>query len=183
MPGDSSYAASFQVFGNRRNPGSSAAVDWDGKSTFTATFKDGTANTVMFAEKLARCDGPNGSNTNGGTWWMRGVYNASSGSPGSSGDDSYPGDRFSPVFAGGAAWNDGTVWSIGVLSKFIVQPKVFLSAVGPPDCDKRVASSPHPTGIMVAMGDGSVKYVNTSIDANLWWAALTPDSSEPMSGW
>jgi len=56
-----SYAYNFQVFG-RPN------VDWVGQANFSATFQDGTSNTILFAEKYAVC---NGVNSNGTIWaWV-----------------------------------------------------------------------------------------------------------------
>ena len=150
-PGDASYAANFQVFGKPN--GGSAAADWDGKTTLVG-ITDGTSNTIAYAEKLSYCPGvaptvtgtKNGSSSAGGSWWMRGIYH--SGAFGGSGTppnaDSYPGDRVSAVFGGGAS-GDGTRWYTGVDSK----PTIFgipspNTTAGP--CDRGQASSPHTGG-------------------------------------
>lgn len=52
-----SYAANYQVFGQ---PG----VGFEGQAFLPASFPDGTSNTLLFAEKLARCGGQ-------GTLWAR----------------------------------------------------------------------------------------------------------------
>jgi len=121
-PGDASYAGNFQVFGGAANTNSN--INWDGQARIPATFQDGTSNTILFAEKYARCDG---TGAPGGTWWMRGVYHgfrSFSGTNSPGGDDSYPGDRLSAVFAGGRG-HDGTVWVTGPGSRFLVQPANF----------------------------------------------------------
>ena len=41
------------------------------------------------------------------------------------------------------------------------------------------ATSPHTTGINVALGDGSVRLIGQSINPNTWWFALTPAGGEP----
>jgi prepilin-type processing-associated H-X9-DG protein len=41
-------------------------------------------------------------------------------------------------------------------------------------CNGGVASSPHPAGINVGMGDGSVQYVGGNVDQNTWWYLMTP---------
>jgi prepilin-type N-terminal cleavage/methylation domain-containing protein/prepilin-type processing-associated H-X9-DG protein len=173
--GDSSYAGNFQVFGGAQNTNSS--TNWDGIARIPATFIDGTSNTILFAEKYSRC---NGTGNPGGTWWMRGVYHGqqlfNGGNP--SAQDSYPGDRLSAVFAGGRG-RDGTVWLTGAASRFQVQPIDFLSNPGP--CDKRLASSPHSTGMNVGLGDGSVRYLSSSISGTTWWAACTPAGGENLS--
>jgi prepilin-type N-terminal cleavage/methylation domain-containing protein len=193
FPGDGSYAANFQVFGNPNfNQSTVTPTDWDGKTTLVG-ITDGTANTVMFAEKLAYCPGVtnvslvgprNSSNDAGGTWWMRGIYTSgtiSGTSPPGGGDDSFPGDRLSGVFGGGLG-NDGTRWYIGVDSK----PTIFR--IPAPNttagvCDRGQASAPHGL-IQVSMCDGSVRSVSSSISANTWWYALTRNGGEVLgSDW
>jgi prepilin-type processing-associated H-X9-DG protein len=188
FPGDSSYGANFQVFGNKAFTTSSTVIaDWDGQARLESSFQDGTANTVIFAEKLAYCPGTlrnagqfftgiNGSSSAGGTWWMRGVYHGGAALSGaSSNQDSFPGDRVSAVFGGGRGI-DGTNWYTGVNSMFISPPQGANTTSGP--CDRGVASGPHPGGINVALGDGSVRFVSKSIPPINWWAALTPSGGE-----
>ena len=174
MPGDASYAGNFQVFGGTANTNSS--TNWDGQARISATFQDGTSNTILFAEKYSRCDGTG----LGGTWWMRGVYHGAksfNGLNGPGSDDSFPGDRLSAVFAGGRG-HDGTVWKTGTASLFQVQPQRFLSNPGP--CDKRLASSPHTAGMNVCLGDGSVRFLAQGISATTWWRACTPNGGEVL---
>ena len=177
--GDASYAGNFQVFGGAQH--SSSSSNWDGAASIPKTFQDGTSNTILFAEKYARC---NGTRNPGGTWWMRGVYHGyrsfnGLNSPGS--DDSYPGDRLSAVFGGGRGI-DGTVFLTGTASMFQVQPPNFLNSPGP--CDRRRASSPHTNGMNVALGDGSVRYLTSAISPTTWWDAVTPAGNEVLpSDW
>jgi prepilin-type N-terminal cleavage/methylation domain-containing protein len=183
-PGDASYAANFQLFGNPNfNPSSTVHADWDGRATFNSV-PDGLSNTIAFAEKLSYCPGTvsnagatfpdrNGNHVHGGSWWLRGIYRAGTvtGSTPPSGTDSYPGDRVSAVFGGGRG-NDGTRWYTGVNSK----PTTFgipgaNTTAGP--CDRGLASSPHTGLIVVGLGDGSVRNVSAAVTAQTWWAALT----------
>jgi prepilin-type N-terminal cleavage/methylation domain-containing protein len=179
--GDSSYAGNFLVFGGVNNVNiapsfANALTVWDGAARIPATFADGTSNTIIIAEKYARC---NGTGNPGGTWWMRGVLHGSRTFEGGS-DDSYPGDRLSAVFGGGRGI-DGTVWTTGPGSKFLVQPPRFLSRPGP--CDKKLASTPHVV-MNVALGDGSVRGVTSGVSPNTWYAALTPAGGETLgSDW
>jgi prepilin-type N-terminal cleavage/methylation domain-containing protein len=171
-PGDASYAGNFLVFGNRSNPTSGATADWDGRARIAATFRDGTSNTIMFAEKLSRCDGYGGL---GGNWWMRGVYhgtNSFNGTNGPGSDDSFPADRLSSVFAGGQGTD--TLW---------YQPGVTFTLPGSiPACDRRFASSPHDAGMNVSLGDGSVRFVPQSISLTTWQSALHPADGLSPSG-
>lgn len=45
-----------------------------------------------------------------------------------------------------------------------------------------MASSPHPSGINAALGDGSVKFVHSDINSTIWWYALTPAGGEVVDG-
>ncbi|CAN5619921.1 DUF1559 domain-containing protein [soil metagenome] len=185
LPGDASYAANFQVFGNRLNPTSAAEADWDGKAKIPSTFKDGQSQTIMFSEKLAWCVGLTTPTAHGGTWWMRGIYRIGTftGSTPAGANDSYPGDRLSPVFAGGRG-TDSTQWLTGAASKFIVQPRdIFGNGAGLKDCNNQVATTPHRV-MQVAMADGSVKALSAQISGATWWALCTVDQADtPGSDW
>jgi prepilin-type N-terminal cleavage/methylation domain-containing protein len=185
QPGDSSYAGNFQVFGGAANTNTSVTLAngasvWDGQARIPTTFVDGTSNTILFAEKYARCDG---TGAPGGTWWMRGVFHGlqSFASEQGQGDDSFPGDRLSAVFGGGVGI-DGTRWITGSASRFQVQPGNFLQNPGP--CDKRLASSGHSVGMNAALADGSVRFLSQSMSGGTWWAACTPAGGEVLgSDW
>jgi prepilin-type N-terminal cleavage/methylation domain-containing protein len=169
--GDASYAGNFQVFGQtgavfpNSNNWQVLQPFYDGHGRIPSTFQDGTSNTIVFAEKFARCDG---SGSPGGTWWMRGIFNVN----GTNNDDSYPGDRLSAIFAGGRG-RDGTLWFTGPASKFLAQPIPYLNQPGP--CDRRLASSPHTAGMNVGLGDGSVRFLTNGISNATWWIAVVPN--------
>jgi prepilin-type N-terminal cleavage/methylation domain-containing protein/prepilin-type processing-associated H-X9-DG protein len=174
--GDSTYAGNFLVFGGAQNANTvptlaNGATLWDGGSRIPTTFQDGTSNTIMFAEKYARCDGPLGF---GGTWWMRGVLHGSNGI--SANDDSFPGDRLSGVFAGGVGI-DGTTWPSGPGSLFQVQPLPFTGSTG---CNHQLASSPHTGGMNAGLGDGSVRFLSQGLSGTTWAFALTPAGGEVL---
>jgi prepilin-type N-terminal cleavage/methylation domain-containing protein len=148
--GDASYAGNLLVFGKSTyqrdaktglNLPMFAAPSsmnyetvWDGRAKIPSSFQDGTSNTIVFAEKYARCETggpPSLNNCCHGTWWMRGVFMGQKGSPGvNDTDDSYPGDTMSAVFGGGisvgirGSSNWGGSWLTGLDSKFLVQPKL-----------------------------------------------------------
>jgi prepilin-type N-terminal cleavage/methylation domain-containing protein/prepilin-type processing-associated H-X9-DG protein len=194
FPGDTCYAANFNIFSDRTQPTSTAAAVYDGKGKIPATFPDGQSNTVVYAEKLAYCPGTlrntginfpgiNPSHAHGGTWWMRGVYRSGTitGTSPPNTNDSFPVDRLSANFGGGRS-GDGTRWYTGVQSKFLVQPRDATIRQG--HCDRGVASTYHTGGMNVGLGDGSVRFVATNMDANTWWAALTPSGGEVLgSNW
>jgi prepilin-type N-terminal cleavage/methylation domain-containing protein/prepilin-type processing-associated H-X9-DG protein len=176
--GDASYAGNFLVFGGANHvdtkpvfsgPKANFETVWDGGAVIPGTFVDGQVNTIVFAEKYARCDG---TGSPGGNWWMRGVFHGQQGNPGGR-DDSYPGDRLSAVFGGGVG-SDGVRWLQGQDSKFQVQPAnpTYKSKSGG-KCDRRLASTPHSV-MNVAMADGSVRAVSPAVSPTTWAAALTP---------
>jgi len=182
--GDCSYAGNFLVFGgwnNKDTVPSTANYDrvWDNKSTLQASIPDGTSNTILFAEKYARCDSVNAP---GGNWWMRGIFHpTSSGSPSASApQDSFPGDRLSAVFGGGVG-QDGTRWLQGAFSKFQTQPALpFAAAAQGGQCDRRVASTPH-QAMQAGMADGSVRSISGNISNTTWWIAVTPDQNDILA--
>jgi prepilin-type N-terminal cleavage/methylation domain-containing protein len=193
FPGDASYAANFQVFGkgNLTLVTSMPVGDWDGNAQLPRSFTDGTSQTVILAEKLAYCPGSignagpdggvaaftgrNGSSTHGGTWWMRGIYRAGTvtGTSPPTSTDSFPADRLSAVFGGGAGTD--TRWYILANSKFTVGIRRPNTTAG--TCDRGRASSAH-AAIQVAMGDGSCRSIAPSVDAMTWWFHLTPRGGE-----
>jgi hypothetical protein len=88
------------------------------------------------------------------------------------------------VFGGGKS-GDGTQWYIGPSSKptiFGIPPNNQVVATS--ICDRGQASSPHTGVIIVGLGDGSVRSVSSSIDANVWWAACTRAAGDTLgNGW
>jgi prepilin-type N-terminal cleavage/methylation domain-containing protein len=51
-------------------------------------------------------------------------------------------------------------------------------------CEYRLPSSAHTGGMIVGLGDGSVRLVNTGVSPGTWWAACTPAGGETLgSDW
>jgi prepilin-type N-terminal cleavage/methylation domain-containing protein/prepilin-type processing-associated H-X9-DG protein len=51
-------------------------------------------------------------------------------------------------------------------------------------CDGGVSSSPHSSGVNVALADGSVRHVGANVSSTTWWYALTPSGGEVLgSNW
>jgi hypothetical protein len=48
-------------------------------------------------------------------------------------------------------------------------------------CDPQVAQTPHVGGMLVGLGDGSVRSVNPSISQWTFWAACTPAGNETLA--
>jgi prepilin-type N-terminal cleavage/methylation domain-containing protein len=157
--GDTSYVANFQVFGL---PGSDATsysawqTNWQGHSTLTASFTDGTSNTMVTAERLAYC-----GLTPTGTLWSRG-----DGQPPAPGVAGQTGpDGWINAFA---AWQTGTAYT------FQSRP----GSLGGAACDNYLAQTVHSSGMSVGMADGSVRTLSPSISGTTYWAACTPNAGD-----
>jgi prepilin-type N-terminal cleavage/methylation domain-containing protein len=153
-----SYAYNGQVFG--------IAYPWgwgQGFGKYPATFSsDGTSNTIMFTEKNVQ-------------------------SYGSSGVSWAPDDGFNywPDWGPTIASPEAGEQLKGPAAMFQSAPfRCANGTVGPTCANGNAASTGHPNGIMVGMGDGSVRMVNTSVSASTWWAALTPNAGDILgSDW
>jgi prepilin-type N-terminal cleavage/methylation domain-containing protein/prepilin-type processing-associated H-X9-DG protein len=137
---------------------------------------DGTSNTILHAEKYARC-----SNTymapafrDGGTAW---AYCTGLPFPWQPPPMTLPGKAFQPGFAIAGLAGRGAPNAIGPDSIFQPRP-----AEG--NCDPTRASTPHPGGIQVGLADGSVRTLTPSLSGLTWWYAVTPaDGDLPGSDW
>jgi prepilin-type N-terminal cleavage/methylation domain-containing protein len=157
-----SYAFNFQVFAYYpQDSGHAPAgqlVDYGGfrGGADFATITDGLSNTLLFAEKYARCFTASGPPTFGpGTergslwaWWHTGWV-------------------YYPRFGWQTWWNTGA----GPASKFQVRPTPFL---GPSSkCDGARAQTAH-QAMMVVLADASVRSLSANLDPVTWWHLCTP---------
>jgi prepilin-type N-terminal cleavage/methylation domain-containing protein len=168
--GASSYAPNAMVIARRFPPGP------QGKTRF-ADITDGLTNTILHAEKYARC-----TNTfmappfrDGGNAW---AYGGAAAFPWQPPPMTPPRLGFGPAFAIRAFAVSGAPNAIGEGSIFQVQPTPFLG-----NCDPTRASTAH-SGILVGLADGSVRTLAPSMSGATWWAAVTPADGEVLgSDW
>jgi prepilin-type N-terminal cleavage/methylation domain-containing protein len=153
----SNYGVNFQLFGEP-DAGDNAGANAKGKASF-ATMTDGTSNTIAYAEKFRRCGG-SGSLWGHGNWtitWMSlFAYGSRDGLT-------------------GYASNSNPAGTVGLAAKPQSNPMPWESA-----CDPTRTQSQHPGGLQVGLADGSARFVSASIDAAVWWAALTPKGGESL---
>jgi prepilin-type N-terminal cleavage/methylation domain-containing protein len=140
--------------------------------TRLAAITDGTSNTILHAEKLARC-----SNTtmappfqDGGTAW---AYLTSPFFAWLPPPMTLPGKAFQPGFAIPALAARGAPDAVGPGSIFQVHPSPFEG-----NCDPTRASTDHPSGIVVGLADGSVRILAEGMSGDTWWTALTPSGDD-----
>jgi prepilin-type N-terminal cleavage/methylation domain-containing protein len=167
--GGSSYACNFFAFGSYQGsytngvgkaPFTVTKFSWTGANRIPADFSDGLSNTVFFTEKYARCEHPPGSTTGGGCQWA----------PANSSASWYP-----VVEAPDYAKYNPNCYGLTAGALFQVQPPDFRN-----NCDWTRAATAHSSGILVAMGDGSVRNVSANISFNTWWFIYTPSGGETL---
>jgi prepilin-type N-terminal cleavage/methylation domain-containing protein len=166
----SSYNVNGQVFCTGQYP------------SIPRTFSDGTSNTVLYVEHIALCRNPAGGNsaTDGRSVWP--AINLTTGDP----VVYWPGCASGTAYPAPGAW--ASVYSTaqvadpangGAMSWKVPQAAPTLGASG--NCDPLTASGMHPGGVVVGMGDGSVRFVSDGITMKTWNAALTPAGGEPST--
>jgi prepilin-type N-terminal cleavage/methylation domain-containing protein len=150
------YVANAYVFANVP-----LGQSYSGAAKIPATIPDGTSNTILFTEAYGTC-GKTGSVTSAdGTLWA----------------DSNSVWRPGFNFLYGS--NKGTIpTNYPLASLFQVQPNYINN------CDINLPNSPHTSGIMTGLGDGSVKFVSQGISQQAWGLACDPRDGLPMpSDW
>jgi prepilin-type N-terminal cleavage/methylation domain-containing protein len=168
--GASSYAVNALV--SARKEVVIAPIDIpQGKARVPGDFADGTSNTILYAEKYARCSSSSLAPVlgDGGNAW---AYCTSPLFPWLPQPMSPPGMAYQTGFAIPALAARGAPNAVGPGSKFQVKPAPFLG-----NCDPTRASTSHVV-MLVGLADGSVRALNPSMSGPTWWAAVTPSGSE-----
>jgi type II secretory pathway pseudopilin PulG len=135
---------------------------------------DGTSNTILHAEKYARCSlaGVAPPLGDGGNAW---AYCTSPVFAWQPAPMTLPPKAFYPGFAIVALAGRGAPNAIGAGSIFQVQPSPYLG-----NCDPLRASTAHPGGIQVGLADGSVRTLAATMSGATWWATVTPSAGEVL---
>ena len=151
------YVANYFVFGNPEATG--ATPLWmEGHNKLT-TFPDGVSNIIFYAERYGTCGNSgsiNGSSTFSPLW----------------GDAT---NSWRPVFCVNNLSQTPTGAGYPACSMFQIHPDPVSS------CDPTKAQSPHTDGIMVGLGDGSVRMLTSSISSTTWANACDPRDGAPVN--
>jgi prepilin-type N-terminal cleavage/methylation domain-containing protein len=185
--GASSYGFNYQVIGFPNIYGYNAGQwwpNWNGQRSLGA-IKDGTSKTICFTEKYGACNGyfgnpanqanpqptPNGSGGSLVQWWAHSgaVWSPSVAANWNalSGFDAYTGPQLFAKFQTQPIWNGTTPWVAGMGL--------------PTYCIYGMAQTPHPQAIQTSFCDGTVRGIQQTVTAQVWWALMTPDQGETIS--
>jgi prepilin-type N-terminal cleavage/methylation domain-containing protein len=180
-----SYAANGNIFGSN-------------SAGLPRTFVDGTSNTIMIAERYQICtDGPGTAHYN---LWGLGVWDErmpafATLSTTSTSTKQYmsetPPQLSSSYVAGTIRVKQGTSTAAAGAPVAPAAPSGCTPTTAPYrafqiaprgciPCDPRVAQTPHVGGMLVGLGDGSVRSLSPSMSEWTYWAAVTPAGNETL---
>jgi prepilin-type N-terminal cleavage/methylation domain-containing protein len=194
-----SYAFNWQVFGkhkgniaNSNPPGlggeasdntdpTNLEKNWFATPRIPSSFPDGQSNTIMFSEKYGTCD--HGTNAGGGNFWAGEPLSLSQ----STNPRSWQSFYYTPqvgfwAVGGGTPIPEPRPSSSSAPPlnlKFQIAPTPFTGANG--ICYADAASTPHPGGILAALGDGSVRSFASGTSELIWLLYLRPDDGQVIN--
>ena len=153
----SCYSANYLVFGNPNANGDYSCVQ--GSNYFPRSVPDGLSNTICFGEIYASCSLSNdpGNGASAASLWA---------------DSTLP---WRPIMCHNTP-SKNVNHGYAACYMFQSQPTPYFGA-----CDPSRGQSSHSGGMNVAMGDGSVRFVNVGVSQTTWAAACDPRDGVPLS--
>lgn len=151
----SCYGANYLAFGNPNANGDYACVQ--GQSAIPKSFPDGLSNTVFFGEVYGSCSlstNPAAGNSAASLW----------------ADSTLP---WRPIICHNTPSKNV---NNGYAACFMFQVKPIPFGT----CDPSRAQTSHTGGMVVGLGDGSVRFVSEGISAATWAAACDPRDGLPL---
>ena len=162
------YVANYEALGGLVNKTTGTPFILDTRKKILDIL-DGTSNTIFYTTRTAVCErGPSAYRAS----YDQPLYNIS---PYANASDWY---EWMPVIN---YWKNGPAsegYLTGAATKFQQNPTFRGRAA---TCDFRLATQMGSGGILVGMGDGSVRTVNPSVSGLTWWAAMTPQGGEVLA--
>ncbi len=131
-----------------------------GVGSLVTAMPDGTSNTVTFAERYVHC-APDSGGVTDPAWANHPSFN-------------YGWDA--PAFGWGEALGNGIAPSINP-----GYPYPFQTAPSPATCTYQVTQSGHSGLMMVALGDGSIRGVQSGMSNLTWYNACNPRDGNPLA--
>jgi prepilin-type N-terminal cleavage/methylation domain-containing protein len=150
--------------------GNLSVFDPAGTGDLTTGMPRGTSSTVMFAERYKQCGIAGGALAPSTPVWA-----AVPGAAGTTNTDSSNGSYSSIPAFGFSTYPGGTYSTIPYASI-----SHFQSAPAAAACDPTTTQSPHIGVMLVGLGDGSVKAVNSGVTNAAWALACTPSVIQPL---
>jgi prepilin-type N-terminal cleavage/methylation domain-containing protein len=156
--GATSYASNWYVFGGTEtgtgSPNTSFAT-----ASIPKTFQDGQSNTIVWLERYCICQNIQhiwGEDGQGGTW-------------------------NSTNYNGPGYWQYNVQGYVNNTSNLVQLPQFQPSTSL---CDPARTQGPYAGGMMVGLGDGSIRLVNSGVSQLTWSLALFPNDGQPLgSDW
>jgi prepilin-type N-terminal cleavage/methylation domain-containing protein len=163
------------------------ATVFSGRPNLDTTYQDGASQTIAFAPHYTVCGGHLYFNyTEGEHWYTGGLRRPSFADGGPLFGGRNPGDVH-PVTDPVA----GVTRPSRAGATFQPRPKLWNREIGGPvrgpnadECDHTLPQALHPAGLLVSLGDGSVRTISPAVKPETFWAAVTPAGGEVLgSDW
>jgi prepilin-type N-terminal cleavage/methylation domain-containing protein/prepilin-type processing-associated H-X9-DG protein len=137
-------------------------------TNLSRSFADGTSNTLLIAEKYGVCD-----QDAPGWAFLEPTVRCTFADGGRVGGQATSGQDH--PYTSGNPPVSSSMWAV-LESK--AQPRPYQLAPKPSECNPRWPSTPHGSGMIVALADGSVRTLSPNIESTTFWAAVTPAAGE-----